>query len=78
MDFLYDTKSKKIYVDEINTIPNFFSHHLWEGQNVSYREILNYILNDTVKEIHKQEDMTLTLETGILKDMLTKDIEEMK
>ncbi len=78
IDFLYDTKSKKIYVDEINTIPNFFSHHLWEGQNVSYREILNYILNDTVKEIHKQEDMTLTLETGILKDMLTKDIEEMK
>ena len=78
VDFLYDSKGKKLYVDEVNTIPNFFSHHLWEGRNVSYREILNFILNDAVKEVHKQEDMTLTLETGILRDMLTKDIEEMR
>ena len=37
IDFLYDSKKKKLYVDEINSIPSCFSHHLWEEANISYK-----------------------------------------
>ena len=37
VDFLYDTKKKKLYIDEINSIPTCFSHHLWDSANISYK-----------------------------------------
>ena len=35
IDLLYDKKRKKLYIEEINSIPNCFSHHLWEEANIS-------------------------------------------
>lgn len=78
IDFLYDKDSKKIYVDEVNTIPNYFSHHLWENKNVSYKEILNFMINDAIKEVQKQKEMTLTIDNDVMKTMKTKDIKELK
>ena len=28
---------EKIYVDEVNVIPSYFSHHLWPEKNIDYR-----------------------------------------
>lgn len=78
IDFLYDKDSKKIYVDEVNTIPNYFSHHLWENKNVSYKEILNFMINEAIKEVQKQKEMTLTIDNDVMKTMKTKDIKELK
>ena len=78
IDFLYDSKNKKLYIDEINTIPNFFAHHLWQEKNISYKELLNIIIEDTIKEIRKSDNMTKTLETGILLNMKSKDLKELR
>ncbi len=78
VDFLYDSKNKKLYVNEINSIPSCFSHHLWESRNISYRELLNIMIEDAIKNVTKKEGMTLTLDSDILKNMNNKNIQEMK
>lgn len=78
IDFLYDNKNKKLYVNEINTIPSCFTHHLWESRNISYRELLNIMIEDAIKSVTKKEGMTLTLDSEILKELNNKNIKEMK
>ena len=78
IDFLYDKTNKKLYVDEVNTIPNYFSHHLWENKNVSYKEIMNFLISEALKEVKRQQDMTLTIENDCFKVLKTNDIKELK
>lgn len=78
IDFLYDNKNKKLYVNEINTIPSCFTHHLWESRNISYRELLNIMIEDAIRNVNKKEGMTLTLDSDILKNINNTNIQEMK
>ena len=78
VDFLYDKKKKKLYVDEINSIPTCFSHHLWEDANISYKELLNIMINDTIKNVNKDSEMITTMDMDVLKDLKNSDIKEYK
>ena len=78
IDFLYDSKKKKLYVDEINSIPSCFSHHLWEEANISYKELFTIMINDTIKNINKDSEMITTMDMDVLKDLKTSDIKEFK
>ena len=78
IDFLYDSKNKKLYVDEINSIPWCYAHHLWEARNISYKELLNIMLADAIAQEIKSQGMTTSLETDIIKKINTKKLEEMK
>ena len=78
IDFLYDKTNKKIYVNEINSISNCFTHHLWESRNISYKELLNIMIEDAINGVVKKEGMTLTLDSDILKDINNKNIKDMK
>ena len=68
IDFLYDSKKKKLYVDEINSIPSCFSHHLWEEANISYKELFTIMINDTIKNINKDSEMITTIDMDVLKE----------
>lgn len=76
IDFLYD--GKKLYVNEINPIPNCFAHHLWEDANISYKELLNIMIKDSIKEKNIKDSMTLTIDSSVLKELTTNDIRSMK
>ena len=78
IDFLYDTKKKKLYIDEINSIPNCFSHHLWEEVNISYKELFTIMINDAIKNFNKDNGMISTMNMDILKDLKNSDIREFK
>lgn len=78
IDFLYDKSNKKLYVDEVNTIPNYFSHHLWENKNVSYKEIINFLIGEALKEVNRQQAMTLTIDNDCFNVLKNKDIKELK
>ena len=78
IDFLYDKTNKKLYVNEVNSIPNCFTHHLWESRNISYKELLTIMIEDAIKAVVKKEGMTLTLDSDILKDINNKNIKDMK
>ena len=78
IDFLYNSKKKKLYVDEINSIPSCFSHHLWEEANISYKELFTIMINDTIKNINKDSEMITTMDMDVLKDLKNSDIKEFK
>ena len=64
IDFLYDNKTKKLYVDEVNSIPWCFAHHLWEARNLSYKELLNIMLEDAIAVEVKHQQMITTIENN--------------
>ena len=78
IDFIYDKNNKKLYVNEVNTIPYCFSHHLWAAKNISYRELLNIMMKDAIDSVVKLDGMTLTLDSDEFKKINNKTIKEMK
>ena len=78
IDYVYDNKKKKLYVNEVNTIPNFFSHHLFDDKNIDYRELLGIMIKEALDKIHKENDMVKDIEDNLFNKVTTKDIKEMK
>ena len=78
IDFLYDKKKKKLYIDEINSIPTCFSHHLWEEANISYKELFTIMINDTIKNINKDTGMVKVMNMDVLKGLKNSDIKDYK
>ena len=78
VDFLYDSKNKKLYVDEVNSIPWCYSHHLWEARNISYKEILNIMLEDVVLVEVKHQGMINTIDTDVIKNLNNNLVKELK
>lgn len=78
VDFLYDNKNKKLYVDEVNSIPWCFAHHLWEARNISYQELLNIMIADAIAVEIRNQKMTMTLDSDIVSNMNHTKIKEMK
>lgn len=78
IDYLYDKKTKKLYVDEINSIPSGLSHHLWEEANISYKELLNIMIEDTIKNVNKDRELITEMNMDVLKNFKNNDIKEFK
>ena len=78
VDFLYDKKNNKLYVNEVNCIPFCFAHHLWEARNISYKELLNIMMKDAIDNEVRLQKMTLVMDNDIIKKMTNRTIKEMK
>jgi len=66
VDFLIDKKSKKVYVNEPNTIPGSLAFYLWEPINKEYDELLDDAITLAIKEYKNMETKTSSFETNIL------------
>ena len=66
IDFLIDTKSEKVYVNEINSIPGSLSFYLWEKTDKDYEELLDDIINLGIVAYKNKNKKTITFETNIL------------
>lgn len=67
IDFLIDEKTKKVYINEINSIPGSLSFYLWEAKGVSFTELLEDMINIGIKDYKKRISKTHSFETNILK-----------
>lgn len=66
IDFLIDSKAKKIYINEVNTIPGSLAFYLWAPKDKDYPELLDDMINIAVKEYKKKTAKTYSFETNIL------------
>jgi len=66
VDFLIDKKTKKVYVNEPNTIPGSLAFYLWEPINKEYDELLDEAITLAIKEYKNMETKTSSFETNIL------------
>ena len=55
VDFLIDDKNKKLYVNEINTIPGDLSMYLWMAKKMTQQELINYLIDLAVAEQKKKD-----------------------
>lgn len=78
IDYIYDNKKKKLYINEINTVPNFMSHHLFEDKNIDYRELICIMIKEAIDKIHKKDNMIKTHDDEMFKKVTIKDVREMK
>ena len=68
IDFMIDQDSNSIYVNEVNTIPGSLSFHLWKATNVSYPDLLDKLINLSLKRNREDKNMTYSFDSNILSD----------
>ncbi|MBQ6476955.1 MAG: D-alanine--D-alanine ligase [Bacilli bacterium] len=66
IDFLIDSKAKKVYVNEINSIPGNLAFYLWEAKGVDFTELLNDVINIGIKDYKVRTSKTHSFESNIL------------
>lgn len=66
IDFMIDEDTGKLYFNEINTIPGSLAFYLWEPLGVSYKELLDRMIQLAFKRVRTEESLTFTFDTNIL------------
>ena len=66
IDFLNDTQSGDLWVNEINTIPGSLAFYLWEAAGTSFTALLDEMLSLAFKRAREREALTFTYESNIL------------
>lgn len=66
IDFLIDSKAKKVFVNEVNTIPGSLSFYLWEASNKKYKDLLDEIISLAIRNYKRKKKKTFSFDTNIL------------
>lgn len=66
IDFMIDEDTNKLYFNEINTIPGSLSFYLWEPLGISYKELLNRMVDLSLKRLRQEEAITFSFDVNIL------------
>lgn len=67
IDFLIDSKTKEVYVNEVNSIPGSLSFYLWEPIGKDYSDLLDEMINIGIRDYKKRCAKTHSFDTNILK-----------
>ena len=66
IDFMIDADTDKLYFNEINTIPGSLSFYLWEPVGVKYKDLLDKMIQLSLKRVREEESLTFSFATNIL------------
>jgi len=65
VDFLMDTKTEKVYVNEINTIPGALSYYLWEATGKTFEKEIDELVQIALKREREKEKLTFSYDQNI-------------
>ena len=66
IDFMMDQDTNLIYVNEVNTIPGSLSFHLWKATNLKYAELLDKLIDLSLKRNREDKNITYSFDSNIL------------
>mgnify|MGYP003584450844 CR=1 FL=1 len=66
IDFMIDEATGKVYLNEINTIPGSLSFYLWEPLGMSYPELLENLIQLTLKADRENHKVVYSFDTNVL------------
>lgn len=78
IDFMFDTKENKVYVNELNTIPGSLSFYLWEASGVNYSELIDKLISLALKKDREKKKIIYSFESNILSGVSLKGIKGSK
>ena len=65
-DYILDEDTGELYLNEINTIPGSLSFYLWEADGMSYRELLDKLIDLALKRARNERRVNFSFETNLL------------
>lgn len=65
VDMMIDADTRKIYVNEINTIPGSLSFYLWEAAGISFSELMDRLVRLALKRKREQSAKTFSFDSNI-------------
>lgn len=68
IDFLINSKTNEVYVNEPNIIPGSLSFYLWEPKGMPYKDLLDEIIQIGIREYKEKSKKVCHFDTNILKD----------
>ncbi len=66
IDFLNNTETGELWVNEINTIPGSLAFYLWQEVGVSFAQLMDTLVQLAFKRQRDRETLTFTYESNIL------------
>lgn len=66
IDFLIDDRNKKIYVNEINTIPGDLASYLWLAKKTSQKELIENLIKIASDEQKKKQETVYAFKGNLL------------
>lgn len=66
IDFMIDNKTKKVYCNEINTIPGSLAFYLWKEVGVDFSQMCDELIQIALTRYAKRSKKTYSFDTNIL------------
>lgn len=68
MDFLLTKDEKKIYLNEINTMPGSLAFYLWKEKGINFSNLLDKLIKLGLKRAERKQKLNTTFESNILEN----------
>lgn len=78
IDFLLDTVNNNVYICELNTIPGSLSFYLWEYSDKNFSQLINKLIDLSLKRHRKNSNLILSYNTNILKNFNNNSLNALK
>lgn len=69
IDFLFDKKNSKVYVNEPNIIPGSLSFYLWKECGKNYKTLLDDLITLAIKDYKNKRKKVSSFDTNILQNV---------
>jgi len=66
VDFLMDSKTEKVYVNEINTMPGALSFYLWEASGIPFDKLIDNLINLSIEIFEDKNKNIYSIDTDVL------------
>ena len=66
IDFIVDTGTNAVYINELNTIPGSLSFYLWDPVGVNYTDLTTRLIELALKRHRERASLTFSFDTNIL------------
>lgn len=68
VDFIYDVEKKKLYLNEINTIPGALGLYLFEADGVDRKDVINKLIHESLRLFERDKNNVLEYKSEVLKN----------
>lgn len=69
IDYMFDVKTEKLYITEVNTIPGSMAYYLWEKSGVSYTRLIDEMVESAMRAYQEKNDNNYAYASDILKNV---------
>lgn len=69
IDYFVDQKKETFWVNEVNSPPGSLAYYLWEKSGISYKELLDKLINMALERSEEKKKTTYAFESGLLEMM---------